>query len=348
MSEENKITIMDVARLSGLSKGTVDRVLHNRGEVSKKSYDKVMKVIKDLGYEPNLYASMLASRKDRTIAVIIPQYAAGEYWELIDSGIARGREFVQSFNIKVNTFFYDQYSLDSFREACAEAMESAPSGVVLAPLFRNGTSEFTAQLQEQSIPYVFIDSKLEEEGYLAYFGMPMYRSGYLCADLLTGGGQIDEVAMVRIERDKKRQSDPTVNRRAGFMDYMLEHCPDCSFHTIFINPRDPVSIEQTLDSFAAAHPGVKHIAVFSSRVYLIVDYLEKHDCHDMKVIGYDDLSANVAALKRGTVDFIITQHASDQAFMAISTLNDLLVHRRNPARRDNYMHMDILTRYNAD
>ncbi|MCR4570191.1 MAG: LacI family DNA-binding transcriptional regulator, partial [Bacteroidales bacterium] len=49
-----KATINDIARLTGLSKGTVDRVLHNRGEVSRKSYQKVMDVIKELGYEPNL------------------------------------------------------------------------------------------------------------------------------------------------------------------------------------------------------------------------------------------------------------------------------------------------------
>ena len=46
MIQTEKPTIMDIARLSGLSKGTVDRVLHNRGEVSKKSYDKVMALIK--------------------------------------------------------------------------------------------------------------------------------------------------------------------------------------------------------------------------------------------------------------------------------------------------------------
>ena len=45
-----KVTINDIARLTGLSKGTVDRVLHNRGEVSRKSYLKVMDIIKELGY----------------------------------------------------------------------------------------------------------------------------------------------------------------------------------------------------------------------------------------------------------------------------------------------------------
>ncbi|MBQ5435455.1 MAG: LacI family DNA-binding transcriptional regulator, partial [Bacteroidales bacterium] len=42
MAQNEKITILDIARRTGLSKGTVDRVLHHRGEVSRRSYDKVM------------------------------------------------------------------------------------------------------------------------------------------------------------------------------------------------------------------------------------------------------------------------------------------------------------------
>ena len=51
--EEKKITIFDVAEKAGVSKGTVDRVLHNRGEVSRKSAEKVRKAIEELNYEPN-------------------------------------------------------------------------------------------------------------------------------------------------------------------------------------------------------------------------------------------------------------------------------------------------------
>ncbi|MBQ2149551.1 MAG: LacI family DNA-binding transcriptional regulator, partial [Bacteroidales bacterium] len=50
--DKGKITLKDVARMAGVSRGTVDRVLHNRGDVSKRSYDNVMRVIKDIGYEP--------------------------------------------------------------------------------------------------------------------------------------------------------------------------------------------------------------------------------------------------------------------------------------------------------
>ena len=72
-----KPTIMDIARRTGLSKGTVDRVLHNRGEVSKKSYDKVMTAVKEMGYEPNMYASLLAKSQKRSIAVLLPSPEPG-------------------------------------------------------------------------------------------------------------------------------------------------------------------------------------------------------------------------------------------------------------------------------
>ena len=57
------ITISDVARAAGVTNGTVDRVLHERGEVSKKTREKVLRVIEELGYQPNVYASMLAKNK---------------------------------------------------------------------------------------------------------------------------------------------------------------------------------------------------------------------------------------------------------------------------------------------
>lgn len=67
----DKIRIKDIARLANVSTGTVDRVLHNRGEVSAKSREKVEKVLKEINYQPNIYASALASKKKIHICYII-------------------------------------------------------------------------------------------------------------------------------------------------------------------------------------------------------------------------------------------------------------------------------------
>ncbi len=348
MNPEGKITIKDVARLSGLSKGTVDRVIHNRGEVSKKSYDKVMKVIEELGYEPNIFASMLASRKEHVVAAILPFYEKGEFWELLEEGLRRAAEAEKTFGVKVVRIGYNQYDLESFREACEEALGMNPSGVVIAPMFKNDTLSFAGALREKDIPYVFIDSKIEDDGYLAYYGMPMYQSGYLCAYLLSGGREIGNVAIIRIRRDKNSQSDPTINRRAGFMDYFAEHYPESEVSNVFIDPHDPESIDSTLDVFFKEHPDVRHIVMFNSRIHLVAAYLEKHGMESCRVIGFDNLERNLSALRRGTVDMLITQHPDEQVYNAISTLSDKIVLKKEPQHKDNFMHMDILTRYNVD
>ena len=50
--EDQNYTIKDIARMAGVSAGTVDRVLHNRGDVSPKSKAKVQKVLDEIHYQP--------------------------------------------------------------------------------------------------------------------------------------------------------------------------------------------------------------------------------------------------------------------------------------------------------
>lgn len=348
MKSNSKITIKDVAKKAGISKGTVDRVIHDRGEVSGKSREKVLKAVEELGYEPNIFASMLASNREHSIACLLPQYREGDYWTMSNDGVAMGTDMAKPFNVKVLSFFYDQYDLESFKSACGDLLKSSPSAVVLAPMFKNETRMFVEKLAERGIPYVYIDSKIEEENYFAYFGMPMYQSGYLCADLLSMGQNPVKVAVIRILRDKNRQSDPTVNRREGFMDYMSEHFPDCDIENIFINPNEPDQIESTLEKFFSENPDFRHIVMFNSRVYLLTGYLEKHSDPGRRVVGYDNIKRNLSSLRSGTVQALITQHADMQTFNAIQALTDFIVLKKVPAKKDNYMHMDILTRYNID
>ena len=348
MAQNEKITINDIARRTGLSKGTVDRVLHNRGEVSKKSYEKVMEVIRELGYEPNVYASLLAKGKKHLVAVLIPAHEPGSFWELAASGIDKPGDPVTAVGLETVLFEYDQYDIDSFRAAAEKVLAAEPSGVVLAPLFQGETEAVTRQLAERGIPYCFIDSRPDSNGYLAYFGMPLYKSGYLCADQLTGGRDIPGAVIVRIRRDRYQQSDPTVNRRAGFLDYMLENVPDCKIDNVFVDPNDPDDIDAILDRYFAEHPAVRHIVMFNSRIHLLVPWLAEHPDPERRVVGFDNLKANMDALRAGTVSVLIGQRPDEQVRLAIEALAEHALLGKVPPRKDNFMHMDILTRYNVE
>ena len=57
------IRIKDIAKAAGVSVGTVDRVLHNRGKVSEKAKKKVDADLQKNEYRPNLIARTLVSNK---------------------------------------------------------------------------------------------------------------------------------------------------------------------------------------------------------------------------------------------------------------------------------------------
>lgn len=347
--DKPKVTIIDVARRAGVSKGTVDRVVYNRGEVSKKSELKVRKAIEELGYEPNLHASLLASRQDRMIACLLPSFEAGEYWEKVHFGFEQGGREASQLGIRTRSFFYDQYDPASFDLAAEELLAAQPAGVVLPPMFAERSAAFVARLAALEIPYVYVDTKLEDENYLAYFGMHLYDSGILCARLLTERhepSEVDRVAIVRINRDKGGLADPTAHRREAFLDFMRENYPTTEILNVFITPSNPESIEPDLEEFFGKYPDIHYVVMFNSRVRLLSGYLTKHPDPKRRVIGFDDLEGNLQLLREGKVEIIISQHAEKQSHRAVRALGEYIVMHKSPQLRDNYMHMDILTQYN--
>lgn len=76
------ITIYDVAREAQVSMATVSRVVNGNPNVKKATRDKVLKVIKELGYRPNAVARGLASNRTRSIGVLIPDITNAYYGAL--------------------------------------------------------------------------------------------------------------------------------------------------------------------------------------------------------------------------------------------------------------------------
>jgi len=80
------VTIADVAKLAGLSTGTVSRVMNESENVSEESRKKVNHAIATLGYKPNLQARSLRRQRTDTIALAIPELT-NDYWTSIIRGV---------------------------------------------------------------------------------------------------------------------------------------------------------------------------------------------------------------------------------------------------------------------
>ena len=111
-----KIRIKDIAIKAGVSVGTVDRVLHNRPNVSKPAREKVEKVLNEIHYQPNMYASALASHKNYTFICLIPKHEQEAYWAEIEEGARIASALRIDFHVDVEIVYYtDTYPNHSLR-----------------------------------------------------------------------------------------------------------------------------------------------------------------------------------------------------------------------------------------
>ena len=71
-NESNPISLADIARIARVSMTTVSLVLRDMGSISLGTRNRVRKIAQDLGYRPNLAASLLARQSQNHIVPSIP------------------------------------------------------------------------------------------------------------------------------------------------------------------------------------------------------------------------------------------------------------------------------------
>ena len=347
MTDKTKnVRISDIARMAGVSVGTVDRILHNRGKVSKTAQEKVNRVLQEVEYRPNLMARSLALKKQFNIAALIPAFRPGEYWEKAAEGIDKAAGELNDYNIVVQKIFFDQYDQTSFEHVCETVLSDEFNGVLIGTLFSDSVTELSARLDEKQIPYVYIDSNIPENNQLAYFGTNSYDGGYIAAKLLTGKiAQGSDILIGKIIRERNNSSTQVKNREKGFMEYLHKtgfsgHVFSCELHI-----DKPEYNEKVLNRIFKDNPGIKGAVVFNSVCCVLADYLENNGKREIKLVGYDLIERNIRHLSEGTITWLIAQRPEIQGYNGIKALGNFLTYGKK-APRINFMPIDILIKEN--
>ena len=86
------VTAQQIAELAGVSRGTVDRALHNRGRVNPEVAAKIHKIAAELGYKPNLIGQALVkSRREFKLGAIL-QSTETPTMQIVRAGVQRAAE----------------------------------------------------------------------------------------------------------------------------------------------------------------------------------------------------------------------------------------------------------------
>ena len=94
------VTVEMVAKMAGVSRGTVDRVLHHRGEVKSETAERVRQVMRELDFQPNTLGRAFSIAKKRNRIGIFLSAREPDFQEQIKQGIEDGVAYAQQHGIE--------------------------------------------------------------------------------------------------------------------------------------------------------------------------------------------------------------------------------------------------------
>ena len=345
----HRIRIKDIAAQTGVSIGTVDRVLHNRGHVSAEVRIRVLQVMEEMGYQPNMVARSLANNKKTfRIAVILPDYRFDPYWEQPKEGVEHAADSVGHYGVQVDYHFFPLFEPKTYLQILKEVVASLPDAILFAPLFHDESAYLLAETTRLGIPKVMINTQIEGTDALSYIGQDSYQSGVLAGRLLNFGLNDGDHAMV-LNLDKEVPGARHLQaKQQGFKDFFSRlGGKNIGIHTaVFEAFDDPHAMKQWALEQLRQNPRLKGFFITNSRAYKMVEVLDDKTMESIKVVGFDLIEPNLRLLEENKIRFLINQNAWRQGFLGIYTIvNHLVLRKEIPAQQ--YLPLDIIVRENA-
>ena len=158
-------TILEVAKVAGVSKATVSRVLSGNGYVSQEKREKVDQAIAATGFRPNLLARNLATKSTQTIGLVITNtlYTASYFTELMQHS-ARMMEQQGRQLLLVD----GKHSAEEERAAIQFLLDLRCDGVIIYPRFLT-TDEMDSIIAQHPHPILVINRRLRQhDSYCIY------------------------------------------------------------------------------------------------------------------------------------------------------------------------------------
>jgi len=347
MELSKNIRIKDIAKLAGVSVGTVDRVLHNRGRVSEDALKKVTTVMEQIDYKPNLIARTLGSNKNYRIVALLPDSSTDAYWAQSNLGIIQAQLEWAQYGITVEPFAFDLLDKDSLQKTASNVLEEKPDGILIAPIFYHEALPLFKQFRESEIPFVLFNTNIPESQPLCFIGQDLYQSGRVGAELMhLGQHEGGTLAVLHIDEDIQ-DSVHLLEKEKGFREFFKEKSKlKFSIIDFNLNVKEPTFNSQLTSLLE--DPSLRGIFVSTSKgTSVAASFLERHGKNGIRLIGYDMLEDNLNYLRSGVIDFLINQNPKRQASLGISHLVNYLMFKKHAPGTDLFP-LEVITQQNLD
>lgn len=215
------MNIKDVARIAGVSAATVSRAINNSDSVTRETKSRIMKIIEETGYVPNLVGRNLRQSKSQKLLAIIPDISNSFYTEIL-----RGVNDVSDlfgYDLLLSTSYFNE---KAERKALELLYTKQIDGVIsLMSCLTPGEVETVAQ----SFPYVQC-CEYSEDVPVTYVTIDNIRAAYDAASFFLQRGHT-ELAMI----SGRLYPMACKNREGGYQKALAEYGCACKDSRIVIS-----------------------------------------------------------------------------------------------------------------
>ncbi len=341
-------TIKQIAHLAGVSRGTVDRVLNNRGSVDPGKAEKVREIAKAMNYTPNIAGKTLALAKKKLCFgfVLFGSTASNPFFEDVMSGIAVREELFAEYGARIETRFA---AIDQPEQQVAlieELLELGVDGLAITPINHPMVAQRLACLKNKGIPFVTVNSDIPDSDRLAYVGSNYYKSGQTAAGIMrmaTGGRANVGIVM----------GSPWVlchsERVAGFTNVMRETGEGTRITGTVVNNDDDLQSFLVTRELLQNHPETDALFLAAAGVAGACRAVEDLGrAGSMKIICYDTPPSTCRLLRDGTILASIAQQPFVQGVKPLDILMDYVGMGIKPKDECFYTDIEIKIRENLD
>ena len=341
------VTAQKIAELAGVSRGMVDRALHNRGRVNPEVAARIQKIALDLGYKPNLVGQALVRSKQGTRIGVILQSTETPTMQIVQAGIQRAVDELRASGGEV--LFRGLKGLDNelVLESIEDLVSQGVQGLALSP---NNTPEMRQcinALYEQGIPVVTLNSDVRGSRRLCFVGQDSYRAGQTAAglarQLLPKGSKLFPLT-------GHLNNTAHNSRLNGFLDTLQQEAPGwlqlLPFQPCF--DRDDYAYEIT-QHVLRENPDLAGIYIAANGQAGACQAVEDEGRKgQIKLIAYDLNEPNMRLLQSDSLHFVLDQEAFEQGYRPPYLLYEYLTYKKRPVRELLYTDIAIRTKYNSD
>ena len=299
-------TIVDVARLAGVTPTTVSRVIKNRGYISEKTKKRVQEAMDELGYQPNEIARSLTKQKSNTIGVIVPHISHPYFAKLIsnlENEAAKKDYKIILCNSKEKAEKEKQY------------LDMCKSNRVAGIIICSGNVE-SNKINTGGIPVVLLEKNFEE-GKLG-IQCDNYQGGKLatehliecgCKKILHLSGVIDEEM-------------PADNREKAFIDVCSKNEIEYFIKKYDIDTYNQMNYYDYIKAALNEIDGVDGIFASSdliaAQVIQVCNEIKIRIPEDIKLVGFDDVDISQLTTPRITT---VHQPIKEMARLSIGLID---------------------------